>query len=229
MRLDLRYILLVLISLPKSICFNFRCLPFMLALKLPFFIHYRTHVTLKNARVCIDSTTPVRLFMVKFGNRGSEGIVENKYNNIIINGGSLIFKGNAAFGIGSSIRVEGEMIVGESFSSNRNTFISCTHKISFGKKVLMGWNVSVRDSDGHTLMYDGCKHSTIAPVSIGANVWICAETHILKGTIVGDNSVVGYASLLSKGSDENNVLWAGHPAKIVKQNITWDSSAWDVE
>lgn len=229
MRLGLSYILQMLLSIPKTIIFNFHYLPFVQAVKLPFFVHYRTIVNIKNGKIIISKNVTLHRFMIKIGNKGSEGIVEKRYNAVILNGGTIVFKGKAAFGIGSSLRVEGNLEFGENFNTNRNTFISCTNKITFGKNVLMGWNVSVRDSDGHTLMYNGELQPTIAPVSIGNNVWVCAETHILKGVIVGDNCVIGYKSLLAKGAKNDNVLWAGHPAKIVKDNISWDRIAWDVK
>ena len=65
-------------------------------------------------------------------------------------------------------------------------------------------------------------------MTIGNHVWVCTESHILKGTAIGNDCVVGYASLVSKGGSDNNVLWAGHPAKIIKQKVNWESTAWDV-
>lgn len=231
MRLSLSYIIDILLSMPKTIYFNFRCLPFYKAVRLPFYIHYKTRLsgTCKDS-IKIAQNTALRTFMIKFGNKGSVGIVENRYNSICINNGTLLFEGSAALGVGFSIRVDcgGKVTIGKGFNSNRNLFISCTKQVTIGNDVLFGWNISVRDSDGHTLLYDNTKQPTIAPVTIGNHVWVCAESHILKGTAIGNDCVVGYASLVSKGGSDNNVLWAGHPAKIIKQKVNWDSAAWDV-
>ena len=231
MRLSLSYIKDILLSMPKTIYFNFRCLPFNKAVRLPFYVHYRTRLT----SICKDSiriaqNAALHTFMIKLGNKGSVGIIENRYNSICINDGILLFEGSAAFGIGFSIRADcgGKVTIGKGFNSNRNLFLSCTKQVTIGNDVLFGWNVSVRDSDGHTLIYDDTNQPTLAPVFIGNHVWVCAESHILKGTTIGNDCVVGYASLLSKGSSENNVLWAGHPAKMIRQNIKWDCAAWDV-
>ena len=231
MIISLSYILEILLSMPKTVYFNLRCLPFNKAVRLPFYIHYKTRLTgICKESIRIDQNADLRTFMIKFGNKGSVGIVENRYNNICINEGTLLFEGSAAFGVGFSIRADcgGKVTIGKGFNSNRNLFLSCTKQVTIGNDVLFGWNVSVRDSDGHTLIYDGVNRPTFAPVSIGNHVWVCAESHILKGTIIGNDCVVGYASLLSKGSSENNVLWVGHPAKMIRQNINWDSTAWDV-
>lgn len=231
MRLSLSYITEIMLSMPKTVYFNLQCLPLNKALKLPYFVHYKTRLLgVNGTSVKIAPDVALHPFMIKFGNKGSVGIVENRYNSICMNNGTLLFEGSAAFGVGFSLRADygGKITVGNGFNANRNLFVSCTKEVTFGKDVLFGWNVSVRDSDGHTLIYDDTKQPTLAPVSIGNHVWVCAESHILKGTTIGNDCVVGYKSLVSKGSGESNVLWAGHPAKMVRQNINWDSAAWDV-
>lgn len=231
MRMSLSYIIEIFLSMPKTVYFNFRCLPVSQALKMPYYVHYRTRLCGVNRNsVKISPQVPLRTFMIKLGNKGSVGVVENRYNCICLNDGSLVFEGSAALGVGFSIRADngGIITIGKGFNSNRNLFLSCTKQVTIGNDVLFGWNVSVRDSDGHTLIYDDANQPTLSPVSIGNHVWVCAETHILKGAAVGNDCVVGYASLLSKGTLDNNILWAGHPAKIIKQNINWDSTAWDI-
>lgn len=227
-RIDLRYIFEALISMPKSIYFNFACLPFRQAIKIPFYVNYKTQLHTKRSVIKFGNEVSLHPFMIKFGNRGSEGIMAHNSNCIWLDGGSVTFNGSAAFGIGSSIRVSGDLIFGKSFCANRNTFIACSKSVRFGDDVLLGWNVSVRDSDGHTLIYGGGNQQpTVSPVSIGNNVWICAECHILKGSKLGDNCVLGYKSLLTGGTSDSNVLWAGHPAKPIRNGITWNSIPWD--
>ncbi len=221
MKLTPRYLFDILRSLPKTVWFNFRYLPFDLALKLPFYIHYRTKIHIKDGFVKIERKAPLKTFMIKFGNMGSFGIVENHYNVFFVDHGSILFKGKAAFGVGSSIRSEGELIIGDNFNANRNSFISCTRKIEIGNNVLLGWNVSIRDSDGHMLIHNNIPQEPFAKVRIGDNVWICANAKILKGVNIGDHSVVAYQSLMIKGNSISGVLWAGTPAKIVKDNIDW--------
>jgi len=119
------------------------------------------------------------------------------------------------------------LIFGKNFCANRNTFISCSKQIVFGDDVLLGWNVSIRDSDGHTLITDGKPHIKRKPVIVGNHVWVCAHSHILKGTVIGSNSVVGYGSIMTNGSNEDNVLWAGIPATILRRNIDWTNKEYE--
>jgi acetyltransferase-like isoleucine patch superfamily enzyme len=48
-------------------------------------------------------------------------------------------------------------------------------------------------------------------------VWIAANTTILKGTKICDNTVVASNSLLNKEFQEGNCIIAGSPAKVVKR------------
>lgn len=198
---------------------------------MPYYVHFRTRLHGVNKKnVQIAPNAHLHLFMIKLGNKGSVGIMENRYNCIYLDHGTIVFEGSAALGLGFSLRVDhgGVLTIGNGFDANRNLFISCTKQITIGEDALLGWNVSVRDSDGHTLIYEDGIQNTVAPVIIGNHVWICAHSHILKNTSIGNNCVLGYKSLLSHGSSENNVLWAGHPAKIIKRNISWDEKALDL-
>jgi acetyltransferase-like isoleucine patch superfamily enzyme len=61
----------------------------------------------------------------------------------------------------------------------------------------------------------------IEPIKIGNHVWIGMNSTILKGVTLGDNSIVAAGSVVTK-SFPNNVLIAGVPAKIIKENINWN-------
>ena len=65
--------------------------------------------------------------------------------------------------------------------------------IKIGDNVMLGPNVLIYDQD-HDYQVEGgvaaMKFKT-APITIGNNVWIGANTLILRGTTIGDNSVVG--------------------------------------
>lgn len=229
MRKDTKYIIDIMLSIPKSIYVNLACLPLSQAVKMPIYVHRKTQLHLNRDVIHFAEGVSLHPFMIKFGNKGSEGIIERKKNCIYLAGGnsSVVFNGPAAFGLGSSIRVSGKLNFGKNFCANRNTFISCAEHIVFGDNVLVGWNVSIRDNDGHTVIYDGKRQSTVSSVEIGHNVWICAESHILKGAKIGNQCILAYGSLLTKGTTENNALLAGHPAKIIRQDISWEDIPWD--
>ena len=85
----------------------------------------------------------------------------------------------------------------------------------------MGWEITLRDCDGHMVVTDGVPGMVQKPIKFGNHVWICSKTDVLKGAGCGDDCVIGYRSLLTKYYSRNHVLIAGHPARVIKENIEW--------
>lgn len=54
------------------------------------------------------------------------------------------------------------------------------------------------------------------PISIGNQVWICADAFIGPGVSVGDGAVVGACAVVHKEVEPWTVV-AGHPAKFIKK------------
>ena len=59
-------------------------------------------------------------------------------------------------------------------------------------------------------------HKKCAPVVIEDNVFIGARCIILKGVTIGENSVVGAGSVVTKSIPANEI-WAGNPAKFIRK------------
>lgn len=53
------------------------------------------------------------------------------------------------------------------------------------------------------------------PIYIGKNVWVTHRCIILGGVTIGDNSVIGAGSVVTKDIPEN-VFAAGNPCKVIK-------------
>ncbi len=206
-------------SIPKTVFFNFRCLPFGIAKKLPIFVYYNVRLgELHKGIIRIDA--PIKRFMIKYGVGGVNGIDSHR-SQIWLQKGTITFKGTAIFGEGCSIRNNGELVFGNNFGAGKNCFISCSKQVVFGNDILMAWNGIVRDSDGHTVLYDGMPQESFKPVFIGNHVWLAAETHVLKGVRIGDNSIVAYRSLVNKAFEEDGILIGGAPAKILRKGVSW--------
>ena len=60
------------------------------------------------------------------------------------------------------------------------------------------------------------KHKICAPVVIEHNVFIGARCIILKGVTIGENSIVGAGSVVTKSIPANEI-WAGNPAKFIRK------------
>ncbi len=97
-------------------------------------------------------------------------------------------------------------------------------EIFIREKSYISEGVTFRTSDSHPI-YDS-ENKRINPaknIVIGENCWICAFSTLMKGAQMGDNSVLGYHSLLNKNlSEYSNVVLTGTPAKVVRENINWE-------
>ncbi len=54
-----------------------------------------------------------------------------------------------------------------------------------------------------------------SPIRIGKNVWLGANVTVLPGVTIGDNAVVGAASVVTRDVPENAVV-VGSPARVVR-------------
>ena len=212
------------LSFPKTVYFNLKTFPFSTAIKLPFIIAYDVTIaeTHKGIVEFSERVERIRPGIVVFGYGGSKGPIPHHRGEICLQKGRLVLDGSVLLGQGSSLRLNGELHIGNNFRGNQNTFISCTSKeSSIGDDVLLGWNVAIRDSDGHTVYHEGIPKKSIRPFSIGDHVWVCAEAHILKGVIIGKNSIVAYRSTVSKSFPDEGSLIGGSPAKLLQTNVNW--------
>ena len=118
-----------------------------------------------------------------------------------------------------SVRQNGYLEINE-YSGFSGISIVCSNKITIGRYVNCGGNVSIWDTDFHPIDYlDRRIHDfdkiNSAPVEIGDDVFIGAHCIILKGVKIGNRSVIGAGSVVTKNIPENQI-WAGNPAKFIK-------------
>lgn len=83
--------------------------------------------------------------------------------------------------------------------------------------------ITVRAADGHTIfdINSGEVINRAKPITIGNHVWIGANSIILKGASIPNNSILGTGSVISKPFKDEFVAIAGIPADIIKRNIGW--------
>lgn len=206
----------------KTIWFNFKYLPFNQAICFPIIIS--KNVYLKKMEGAIVLECPLRYNLISIG-FGEIGIFDEKKSRSIWQvSGKVIFKGKALLGHGVKISVEnnGTLIFGDNFKLTAETAMVCHDAITFGKNCLVSWDALIMDTDSHSIVNaQGTKNKMTKPVVIGDHVWIGCRTTILKGTTIPSNSVVGAGSVLNITFEIENAIYAGAPAKLVKENINW--------
>ena len=135
----------------------------------------------------------------------------------------MILKDKSQIGNGCHLIIgnNGRMVIGESSFISVNSRITCAQKIVIGKHTAISWNVNIMDTDIHTVIIDKITRNNTDSVYIGDNVWIGANSIILKGVTIGSGAIVAAGSVVTKDIPENS-LAAGNPARIIKTNISWD-------
>lgn len=134
----------------------------------------------------------------------------------IDNGGKLSIGKKFRMRDGAKIRVRkgGECKIGNNVSLGCQNIITCRNYIEIGNDVQLSPNVFIFDHDHDYNVLGGLKMMKYktSPIKIGNNVWIGSNTVILRGTTVGDNSVIGAGSIL-KGNYPSNCV-------IIQKRIT---------
>ena len=94
-------------------------------------------------------------------------------------------------------------------------------EITVGDNTMIGGNVKILDNDFHPIeaearIRDDKDMIRAKPIHIGKNCFIGCNSIILKGTVLGDNCVVGAGAVVS-GKFEDNCIIAGNPAKVIRK------------
>lgn len=106
--------------------------------------------------------------------------------------------------------------IGDNFFVNMNCVILDEAKVSFGDNVFIAPNCGFYTA-GHPLDVErrnkGLEYAY--PISVGNNVWICAQVCVLPGVTIGDGTVIAAGSVVTK-SIPAGVLAAGNPCKVIR-------------
>lgn len=126
--------------------------------------------------------------------------------------------------IKACIRVgkDGVLTIGNNVGMSSMT-IWCNEAITIGDNVKVGAMTIITDNDAHAMdpvLRANPKTDAInakhAPVVIKDNAFIGAMCFIGKGVTIGENSIVGAGSVVTKNIPDNEI-WAGNPAKFIKK------------
>jgi acetyltransferase-like isoleucine patch superfamily enzyme len=123
-------------------------------------------------------------------------------------------------GTGSKIRVhEGEVSLGAKTVMGQECTISAFQHIAIGRECILADRVMLIDFDhGVVEVERPIREQGIykRDVDVGHNCWIGYGAAILRGATVGDNSVIGTYTVVTKDIPANSVA-VGQPAKIVRK------------
>lgn len=95
----------------------------------------------------------------------------------------------------------GRITIGNGVFINRNVSIVAMDSIVLGSGTTIGPNTCIYDHNHGTNV-----GFTTDPVIIGENVWIGANCVVLRGTKIGDGSIIAAGSVVSKDVPANTLL-----------------------
>lgn len=106
--------------------------------------------------------------------------------------------------------------IGENFYANYHCTMLDAAKIIFGENVFIGPNCSFYTA-GHPLDAEQRRHGLeyAKSIEVGNNVWIGGNVVVLPGVHIGNNSVIGAGSIVSKDIPAN-VVAAGNPCLVLR-------------
>lgn len=107
--------------------------------------------------------------------------------------------------------------VGDNFFANYNCVILDEAKVKFGDNVFIAPNCGFYCA-GHPLDVEqrnrGLEYAY--PITVGNNVWIGAQVCVLPGVTIGDNTVIGAGSVVTRDIP-SGVVAVGNPCRVVRR------------
>lgn len=126
---------------------------------------------------------------------------------------SASFKVHAGVDFGSGALIK----IGENSSFNKGAWIG--NDTVLGNNVMMGPNVSILSGSHNFDRLDIPMNEQGAPkrkpVIIGNDVWIGTRSIILPGVNIGNHSIIGAGSVVTRDVPEYGIV-GGNPAKVIK-------------
>lgn len=150
-----------------------------------------------------------------------------------ISGTIDIIGSNNTVKIGENCHFRGSMIISGDNQTvtigDRTTtvdvYILCSEgvDVSIGRWCMFSRRIEIRTTDAHAVIdrETGRRVNGAESIHIGDHVWVGVGAIINKGARVPADSIVGALSFVSGKFDEEGVVLAGAPARIVKRGVTW--------
>lgn len=131
-------------------------------------------------------------------------------------------------GDGTTLRChEGTLTIGDKCVFGQGNTVNCHLEVSMGAECIVADWVYIGDFDHRTestaitMRRQGLVKS---PVIIGADVWLGVKATVLRGSVIGEGSVIG-ANAVVRGTIPSFCVAAGAPAVVVKDRKEAEAQA----
>lgn len=109
------------------------------------------------------------------------------------------------------------IIVGEKVFFNFNCVVLDVTYVKIGSRSMFGPNVQIYTAThplDHVERSSGLEYAK--PISIGDDVWVGGSVVICPGVTIGDRSVIGAGSVVTKNIP-SDVFAAGNPCRVIRE------------
>lgn len=133
-------------------------------------------------------------------------------------------EGGCRISYGATIEVlQNGLLDTQFFTVNSNSVLITAKHIQLGRDVMIARNVVIYDSDYHTVTNNQNEISNPdRPIYIGDHVWLTANVTVLKGTMIGNNCLIGSNSVVH-GQIPSNTLYKIIGTTQLKENYgSWN-------
>jgi len=107
--------------------------------------------------------------------------------------------------------------VGENVYFNFNCVVMDSNSVTIGARTRLGPNVQIYAAT-HPMEYQSRAESLLLskPITIGEDVWISGSVIVCPGVSIGDRTVIGAGSIVTKDIPSDSFA-AGNPCKVIKK------------
>jgi len=136
-------------------------------------------------------------------------------------GNNVSMHGKSTFSAGRVFKAP-MLIIGDNSYLGYGLDIMLADKVVIGNNVMIANDVRIIGYDAHPIdplkrvEGEAADQSGSGVIEIKDNVWVGLNSIILKGVIIGEDSVVAAGSVVTKDVEPRSVV-AGNPAKVVKK------------
>lgn len=122
---------------------------------------------------------------------------------------------------------EASMLVGEGFSAEWGTqFLlhNSGNTLTIGDRCMFSNSITVRCGESPHLIFDvetGRYLDDSTKTVIGSHVWVGEGVYVTKRAIIPNEAIIGAHSVVTASFDEEFVVIAGNPARVVRRGVRW--------
>lgn len=194
---------------------------------IPFINRYHTRNAVYSCKKMllhckIDSKGTNNVIILHEGGSMQHCLLHIRGNDNRIEIGSNTSASNVEFWIEDDCN---SIVVGDNTSLCGKAHLACIEgtTIEIGNDCLFSSDIVFRTGDSHSLLdNNGKRINPSKSIKIGNHVWIGHRVLVNKGSVISDNTIVGTGTIVTKQFYRKNVVIAGVPGNVIKDEVTWD-------